>query len=240
MRTEHNELGQPIGRRLEEWAACQLPPHVTLNGRYCRLEPLQAGHAEALHAANSLDAEGRSWTYLPYGPFASFDEYAAWIESQRQKKGVLLYAIVDLATEKAVGLAGYLRPDPDNGVIEIGHLNFSPLLQQTRAATEALYLLAAYVFRCGYRRCEWKCNDLNEASRRAALRLGFQFEGIFRQLLVVKGRNRDTAWFSILDGEWPALNEAFETWLAADNFDDRGRQKLALSVLTANARSVLA
>jgi RimJ/RimL family protein N-acetyltransferase len=206
-----------------------------LSGRYCKLEPLQANHAEQLYAANGLDNDGRSWTYLPYGPFASFDKYCFWLEEQLGKDDVLLYAIIDLKSARAVGVAGYLRPDPANGVIEIGHLNFSPLLQQTHAATEALYLLIENVFTRGYRRCEWKCNALNEASRRAATRLGFQFEGIFRQLLVVKGRNRDTAWFSIIDGEWPALRDAFLRWLAPENFDDNGRQKLALSALTGSA-----
>jgi len=237
MQTEYNTLGQPVGPSLVDWQPRLQPPYCLLPGKYCRLEPLDETHAEQLHAANSLDAEGRSWTYLPYGPFASFDEYRLWLCEKVQGKSAQLYAIVDLQSEKAVGVAGYLRPDPANGVIEIGHLNFSPLLQQTRAATEALYLLMANVFALGYRRCEWKCNDLNEASRRAALRLGFTFEGVFRQLLVVKGRNRDTAWFSIIDGEWPALNKAFLHWLDAANFDEQGRQKQALSQLAADARS---
>ncbi|HSD37916.1 MAG TPA: GNAT family protein [Rhodocyclaceae bacterium] len=215
---------------------CKQPPHTVLNGSYCRLEPLQTDHAEGLYVANRLDADGRSWTYLPYGPFASFSEYRQWVESPWQKRNTQLYAVIDLPSGKPVGIAGYLRPDPDNGAIEIGHLNFSPLLQQTRAATEALYLLLAHVFAQGYRRCEWKCNALNEPSRRAALRLGFAYEGTFRQLLVVKGRNRDTAWFSIIDGEWPALNGALLQWLAAENFDAQGRQKLSLSSLTARLR----
>lgn len=234
---EYNVLGQPVGLALTDWRPLELPPHQPLSGRYCRLEPLLTSHAEQLHAANSLDADGRNWTYLPYGPFASFDAYVRWLEEKLQQAGVLLYAIVDLKSAKAVGVAGYLRPDAANGVIEIGHVNFSPLLQKTPAATEALYLLIENVFRRGYRRCEWKCNALNEASRRAAVRLGFQFEGIFRQLLVVKGRNRDTAWFSIIDGEWPALKEAFARWLAPANFDEQGRQKIALATLTASVRT---
>jgi RimJ/RimL family protein N-acetyltransferase len=236
MHTEYNAQGQPVGPSLADWQACPLPSHILLMGQYCRLEPLSESHAESLHAANSLDADGRSWTYLPYGPFASFGEYRAWLIDKAKGQAGQLYAIVDLKSDKAVGVAGYLRPDPANGVIEIGHLNFSPLLQQTRAATEALYLLMAHVFALGYRRCEWKCNDLNEASRRAALRLGFTYEGTFRQLLVVKGRNRDTAWFSIIDSEWQALNGALSQWLAAENFDTQGRQKLSLSSLTSALR----
>lgn len=236
MPAEYNHLGQLVGHSLADWQAPSLPPHCVLAGTYCQLEPLAEAHAEQLHAANSLDTEGRSWTYLPYGPFASFDEYCVWLRGRVQGKAAQLYAIVEQQSGKAVGVAGYLRPDLDNGVIEIGHLNFSPLLQQTRAATEALYLLLAHVFELGYRRCEWKCNALNEASRRAALRLGFVYEGTFRQLLVVKGRNRDTAWFSIIDGEWSALKGVMQQWLSAENFDERGRQKLSLSALTAALR----
>lgn len=232
---EHNELGQAVGAALPDWRPRQQPPHVVLSGHHCRLEPLCESHAEPLYAANSLDADGRSWTYLPYGPFVSLDEYRAWLLEKTQGTAAQLYAIVELASQKPIGVAGYLRPDPANGVIEIGHLNFSPLLQQTAAATEALYLLIANVFALGYRRCEWKCNALNEASRRAALRLGFSFEGVFRQLIVVKGRNRDTAWFSIIDQEWPALKAAMTTWLSPENFDEQGRQRQALSALTAAA-----
>jgi RimJ/RimL family protein N-acetyltransferase len=140
-----------------------------------------------------------------------------------------LYAIIDLATERAVGLAGYLRIDPANGSIEVGHLNYSPLLQRTPGATEAMYLMMTRAFALGYRRYEWKCHALNAPSRSAALRLGFTFEGIFRQAAVVKGRNRDTAWYSIIDSEWPALKQAFERWLAPENFDERGIQRTPLS-----------
>ena len=141
----------------------------------------------------------------------------------------LFYAILDQATNRAVGVAGYLRIDPRNGSIEVGHLGYSPLLQRTPAATEAMYLMMARAFELGYRRYEWKCDSLNEPSRAAALRLGFVFEGIFRQAVVVKGRNRDTAWFSVIDSEWPALKAAFVNWLAPDNFDEQGRQLARLS-----------
>lgn len=235
MPAEHNEFGQPVGQSLANWRAPSLPPRDVIDGRYCRLEPLDAArHAAQLYAANSLDTEGRSWTYLPYGPFDTFETYRAWVQEQSTKSAVQLYAIIDLSSENAVGVVGYLRPDPANGVIEIGHVNFSPLLQRTAAATEALYLLIEQIFSAGYRRCEWKCNALNAASRRAALRLGFQFEGVFRQLLVVKGRNRDTVWFSIVDHEWPALRQATQQWLAPENFDAQGRQKVSLSTLTAH------
>lgn len=231
MQPDHNEFGQPIGRSLANWRAPDYPQSRVLSGDYCRLEPLHARHAQDLYEANSLDVDGRGWTYLPYGPFASLADYMAWLQRQMapvQKDTSQLHAIVDLASGRATGMAGYLRPDPGNGVIEIGHLNFSPLLQQTRAATEALYLLIANVFALGYRRCEWKCNALNEASRRAALRLGFTFEGIFRQLVVVKGRNRDTAWFSIIDEEWPVAEKALQAWLVPENFDAEGRQRKSL------------
>ncbi|BAP89614.1 putative Acyl-CoA N-acyltransferase [Burkholderiales bacterium GJ-E10] len=144
----------------------------------------------------------------------------------------LLFAIVDNATERALGVAGYLRITPNAGTIEIGHLHFSPLLQRTAMATEALFLMMREAFALGYRRLEWKCNSLNQPSRRAAQRLGFRFEGIFRQAAVVKGRNRDTAWFSIIDGEWPALHAAIERWLAPENFDRDGRQRVSLTSLT--------
>jgi RimJ/RimL family protein N-acetyltransferase len=193
-------------------------------------------HARQLYEAGKLDPDGRNWTYLSCGPFASFEDFRLWVQAQAARKDLLMYAIVDAASGMAVGVAAYLRIDPENGVIEIGHLNFSPLLQKTVAATEAIYLMIENAFGMGYRRCEWKCNALNEVSRRAALRFGFLFEGVFRQLVVVKGRSRDTAWFSIINGEWPALKAAFEQWLAPANFDEQGRQKLALSSLTTAVR----
>jgi RimJ/RimL family protein N-acetyltransferase len=175
--------------------------------------------------AAARDVEQRNWTYLMQGPYATFDDYAAWVDSARITRDPLFFAV--LAPQPA-GVAAYLRIAPESGSIEVGHINFSPLLQQTAAATEAMYLMMARVFDLGYRRYEWKCDALNAPSRRAAERLGFTFEGIFRQATVYKGRNRDSAWYSIIDQEWPARRAAFERWLAPENFDAQGRQRSQL------------
>jgi RimJ/RimL family protein N-acetyltransferase len=229
----HNALGQAVGEPLPDWKAPLVPSRMLLNGRYCRLEPLSAErHGADLWNALGLDASGGSWSYLPYGPFASFEEYTEWLAGWERTSDPLFFAVIDAAAEKAVGVCAYLRIDAMVGCIEVGHLYFSPLLQRTPAATEAMYLMMMHAFELGYRRYEWKCDALNEASRRAAQRFGFSFEGVFRQARVIKGRNRDTAWFSVIDGEWPALRAAFERWLAPENFDPAGRQKLSLSALT--------
>jgi RimJ/RimL family protein N-acetyltransferase len=234
MTYETNHLGQPVGLALLDWQPPPRPPRHTLEGNYCRLEPLSPeNHAEALFAANSLDAEGRNWTYLPYGPFASLIAYRVWVEQVCGSEDPLFFAIVEQATGLATGVASYLRISPESGSIEVGHINYSPLLQRTSAATEAMYLMMEQVFALGYRRCEWKCNALNAASRAAAQRLGFSYEGLFRQATVVKGRNRDTAWYAVIDLEWPALQAAFLQWLDPANFDNQGRQRLPLSALTA-------
>jgi RimJ/RimL family protein N-acetyltransferase len=216
-------------RRLVDWRAPPAPGRVTLVGGLCRLEPLDATrHAQALHAANTLDAEGRMWDYMAYGPFADFAAYRAWVEEKQSSGDPLFFAIVDTAVDAPTGVASYLRIDPPNGVIEVGHLAFSPRLQRQPAATEAMYLMMRQAFDLGYRRYEWKCDARNAKSRAAAERLGFTFEGIFRQHMVYKGRNRDTAWYSILDAEWPRVRGGFERWLAADNFDS-GRQRRSLA-----------
>ena len=228
-----NALGQPIGFSLEGWRAPHPPSREPMIGRTCRLEMLDAArHADALHAANRLDAENRNWTYLPYGPFDTLDAYREWAEGAAAGGDPLFHAIVDGQSGKAVGVASYLRITPASGSIEVGHINFSPLLQRTRAATESMYLMMKRVFAAGYRRYEWKCDALNAGSRAAAQRLGFSYEGIFRQATVYKGRNRDTAWYAIIDQEWPALEEAFERWLDDSNFDAGGRQRVRLSELT--------
>ncbi|HEX8068801.1 MAG TPA: GNAT family protein [Pyrinomonadaceae bacterium] len=233
MRHDKNHLGQPIGFPVPNWTPPRLPARETLEGRYCRLEPLDPErHAAGLYAANSLDVEGRNWTYLPYGPFDTPSAYRAWLEQTCCGRDPLFYAVVERTSERAVGVASYLRIDPANGSIEVGHINYSPLLQRTPAATEAMYLMMSRVFTLGYRRYEWKCNALNAPSRVAALRLGFSFEGVFRQAAVVKGRNRDTAWYAVLDEDWPALKEAFLRWLDPANFA-QGRQRTRLSDLTA-------
>jgi len=227
-----NAFDQPIGDPLPDWTPRPRPPREAMVGRLCRLEPLAAAHhAAPLFAAYALDRDGRNWTYLPYGPFESPAAYTRWVEWAEARDDPQFYAIVD-AEARPVGVASFLRIEPAIGVIEVGHLSFSPLLQRTPAATEAMFLMMHRVFaELGYRRYEWKCDALNAPSRRAAERLGFRFEGIFRQAWVVKGRNRDTAWYSILDSEWPALRAAFEAWLAPENFDARGQQQRSLASL---------
>lgn len=229
-----NPLGQPVGMPLAGWQPPTSPPATPMQGRFCRLERLSAkAHAPALWEAMARDTENKMWTYLPYGPFPSAEAYTAWLDDMSQRSDPLFHTIIDLATQRAIGLASYLRIDPPNGVIEVGHLQFSPLLQRSPAATEAMYLMMERAFALGYRRYEWKCDALNGPSRSAALRLGFTFEGLFRQAVVVKGRNRDTAWFSIIDQEWPVLREAFKRWLAPENFDADGMQRERLSEMTA-------
>ncbi|WP_050028632.1 GNAT family protein [Verrucomicrobium sp. BvORR034] len=219
----------PTGTPLPNWCPPPRPERAPMQGRWCLLEPLTVAHAADLFAAASADTMGHSWTYLHYGPFQTEAEYTAWVAERAVSTDPLFFALVDTDTGRAVGVASYLRIDPTNGVIEVGHLYFSPALQGTTAATEAMYLMMRHAFDLGYRRYEWKCDSLNAPSRRAALRLGFQFEGIFRQAIVVTGRNRDTAWFSVIDGEWPLLRERFEKWLAPENFDAQGRQLCPLS-----------
>ncbi len=226
-------MHQPIGLSVGAWQTPPHPPREVMQGRFCRLEPLDAErHTASLFAANTHDITGKNWTYLPYGPFTQAEKYRAWVEQYAREPDPLFFAITDLA-EQAIGVASYLRITPSSGSIEVGHINYSPLLQQTPAATEAMYLMMAHVFELGYRRYEWKCDALNAPSRAAAQRLGFSFEGIFRQATVVKGRNRDTAWYAIIDRDWPVLQAAFRQWLAPDNFDAEGRQRVRLSTLTA-------
>lgn len=227
-----NELGQPVGYPCPDWKPPAPPSRTTHAGRYCRLEPLEVErHGAQLYAAFALDSEGRDWTYLPYGPFASEDEFLEWVRRSSASSDPIFFAIVEQTTGKAAGIASYLRITPASGSIEVGHIHYSPLLQGTTAATEAMYLMMKHAFELGYRRYEWKCDALNARSRAAAERLGFTFEGIFRQATVYKGRNRDTAWYSVIDREWPALKEAFERWLDPENFDEHGRQRRRLHEL---------
>ena len=227
-----NALGQEIGPELPGWLPPARPARRMLEGRWCRVEPLEvARHAAALWAANSLDPEGRMWTYLFSGPFRTFDEYRDWLAPKESSEDPLFFAFVDRSRGQPVGMGSYLRIDPPNGAIEVGHLAFSPLMQRTPIATEAMYLMMRNAFELGYRRYEWKCDALNARSRRAAERLGFTFEGIFRQAVVYKHRNRDTAWYSILDREWPALDTAFRAWLDPANFAADGEQLHSLVAL---------
>lgn len=228
-----NKFGQPIGFPVPNWTAPPSPPREPMVGQYCRLEPLAVEqHAADLFAANSVDTEGRMWTYLSYGPFDSLDSYIAWMKPMTKGDDPLFFAIVDGESGKAVGVASYLRIAPAAGSIEVGHIVYSPALQRTPAATEAMYLMMKQAFNLGYRRYEWKCDALNAPSRAAAQRLGFSFEGVFRQALIYKGRNRDTAWYAAIDQEWPALAAAFEQWLDPANFDAKGQQRVSLSDLT--------
>ncbi len=232
--TRTNELGQPIGDPVPDWRQPPRPADDPMAGRLCRIERLDPGrHAEALFEANRLDRDNRNWTYLPYGPFSSLDAYRRWMETVCPADDPMFHAVIDAHTAKAAGVASYLRIDPPNGVIEVGHINYSPLLQGTPAATEAMYLMMQRVFELGYRRCEWKCDVLNERSCAAARRLGFTYEGTFRQATIYKGRNRDTAWFSILDSGWPDRRAAFEHWLDPSNFDAKGSQKKRLAEFAA-------
>ena len=230
----NNELGQPVGAPVPGWKGAERPPRTAMTGRYCRVEPIDpARHAEDLYRANALDPSQRNFTYLAVGPFDSFEAYRAWMVSAVASEDPLWLAIVDTASGKAVGVATFMRIDPRNGAIEVGNLNFSPLLQRKPAATEAMYLMMKRAFELGYRRYEWKCDSLNAPSRATAQRLGFSYEGIFRQASVYKDRSRDTAWYAMIDSEWPELDKAFRRWLDPANFDAQGRQRDRLSELTA-------
>ena len=226
-----NQFGQLIGDPIENWIPRHTPEKIMIEGKYCILQPLIIKqHADKLFEALAVDNQGESWTYLPYGPFDTLHDFKDWLSKTISEEDTLLYAILDAKQQRPIGISGYLRINPQHGVIEIGHIHFSKLLKQTSLATEAIYLMLRLAFdEYGYRRCEWKCNDLNEASRKAAKRFGFIFEGIFRQSYVFKNCNRDTAWFSIIDKEWPALKEKFEKWLHPENFSVDGRQFLKLS-----------
>jgi RimJ/RimL family protein N-acetyltransferase len=232
MEDRNNQFGQPIGAAVPRWSERPRPQRITLPGRYCRLEPVETDlHAADLFAAYMEAPDDRDWTYLfserPHTP-ALFREY---LTKLAMSEDPLHYAIVDEGTAKPVGTAALMRIEPIHGVIEVGAITFSPRLKRTRAATEAMYLLMRHVFdQLGYRRYEWKCDSLNAASRAAAGRYGFTFEGIFRRAIVYKGRSRDTAWFSIVAEEWPRIRAAFETWLHPDNFDDALQQRRRLSI----------
>lgn len=227
-----NSLGQPIGAPVPGWVPPPLPPREPIEGRYVRVAPIDEQFAGDLYDAHLQDRDGHSWTYLPYGPFANERDYREWMRATCFGADPLFHAIVDRATGRAVGVAAYMRISPESGSIEVGHVCFSPLLQRGRGATEAMYLMMKRAFELGYRRYEWKCDALNVPSRAAARRLGFSFEGVFRQATIYKGRSRDTAWYAAIDSEWPALARAFDTWLDPDNFDAAGGQRSKLSDLT--------
>jgi len=231
---DENDL--PIGLPINDWSPCAKPPRQGMEGETCRVEPFHLEkHSAMLFNAFSQDTTGRNWTYLPYGPFNTLEEFKQWCNAQCLGDDPLFHTIICNASDECMGLASYLRIDPNIGSIEVGHIHFSPLMQATKMATECMYLMMRRVFdELGYRRYEWKCNALNTPSCRAATRLGFQFEGIFRQHTISKQQNRDTAWFAIIDEDWPKLRSGYEEWLAAENFDSQGRQIRPLGSLITN------
>jgi RimJ/RimL family protein N-acetyltransferase len=223
--TATENTGVPV----KGWTERPWPDGHSMDGRFARLEKLDpARHGANLWAA--VKDNDHIWDYLPYGPFATEADFTAWLASRAQLRDPFYYTVIERKTGRALGCLTLMEIRPAMGVIEVGHIFYSPALQKTPAATDAIHLAAKIAFDdLGYRRFEWKCNDLNDPSKFAALRFGFTFEGVFRQHLIVKGRNRDTAWYSILDSEWPVRKAAFERWLSPDNFDASGRQKIALS-----------
>lgn len=226
-----NEFNQLLDFSVPDWTPRAWPSKKILSGRYCDLALLDVTqHGEPLFDALCKKTADDTWTYLPYGPFKTYKDFQQWFEEIKTKeKDTILYAILESETQQPIGICGYLRINSEHGVIEIGHVHFSKELKKTPAATEAIYLMMHYALEeLKYRRYEWKCNAFNEASKRAALRFGFTFEGIFRQCNVFKNHNRDTAWFSILDKEWPDIKKRFERWLHPDNFDAKGQQKTRL------------
>jgi RimJ/RimL family protein N-acetyltransferase len=221
----------PIGPALE-WRLVPPPQKKPLEGGYVRLEPVDPGrHADDLFALSA--GHDDLWIYLGYGPFVDLAAFRGWLAERARSADPLFVAVIDKASGRAAGMASFLRITPADGVIEIGHIWFAPAIQRTRQATEAIFLLMREAFALGYRRLEWKCNAFNAPSRRAALRFGFTFEGVFRQHMIVKGRNRDTAWFAMMDHEWPRIRAAFERWLAPENFDESGVQRTPLVIAAA-------
>ena len=228
----------PLGAEVD-WTPAKSPSRAPLRGSHVLLRPVDAvSDAEALHAvSHPPEGDPAIWTYLPYGPYEDPDQMRRLLDWAERSDDPLFFTLVGLADERPAGLASYLRITPEFGVIEIGHIWFGTPLQRTTAATEAIYLLSRHAFDdLGYRRLEWKCNALNVASRRAAERFGFRFEGVFRNHMVLKGRNRDTAWYAITDEEWPAIRHGYEAWLAPQNFGRESRQRRSLGELMDEAR----
>lgn len=224
-----DEYGRPVGPPVPEWPPADLPGPVTLEGRYCRVEPLDpTRHADQLFAEFAKTDPG-DWTYMPVGPFDTREAYREWAEGAAASNDPRFYVVIDKESGDALGTASLMRHDPANGVVELGNIMYSRRVQRTPVSTEAQYLFMEYVFdELEYRRYEWKCDSLNEPSRRAAARLRFTYEGTFRQAVVYKGRSRDTAWFSIIDSEWPRVRDSFEAWLDPANFNEDGRQRQSL------------
>ncbi len=226
-----NHFAQEIGFDVANWHPCEIPAKTAMEGRYCDVVPLDAvSHAQSLYEAVCEDAAGQYWTYLFSGPFRDFAEFQSWLFEKAGLQDPLFFTVLDKQSGQAIGMASFMRMDPAHGVIEVGNIYFSPMLQKTPMATEAMYLMMRRVFdELGYRRYEWKCDSCNAPSKKAAVRFGFTYEGLFRQAIMYKGRNRDTSWFSIIDKEWPAQKLAFETWLGEENFDEKGIQRRSLA-----------
>jgi RimJ/RimL family protein N-acetyltransferase len=228
-----NAFGQPIGEPVPGWERRPWPDARDLAGTYCRLEPLRPAHAEPLYRAVVDGSDDGIWTYLTFGPYADAAGFEDTVRGLVADPAVVCFAILDAVDGATVGMASFHRIDPQAGSLEIAQLLFAPRLQQTTAATEAVTILATYAFDdLGYRRLEWKCDALNEPSRRAALRLGFRYEGLFRKATVYKRRTRDTAWFAITDADWPEVKAAHHRFLDSGNFATDGRQRVSLSQLT--------
>ena len=225
---------QTFGKKITNWQGSSIPSKKKIEGIYCKLEILDIEkHSEELFNSFSKDTGNIDWKYLPYGGFQTLNEFKNWLIKNCLDNDPLFYTIIDKHNNYAVGMASYLRIEPSMGCIEVGHIHFSPSMQKKIIGTEAMYLMMCYVFDdLGYRRYEWKCNALNKHSCEAAMRLGFTLEGIFKQHMVVKGRNRDTAWYAIIDEDWKKIKCNFEQWLDKNNFDDEGRQKISLRFLT--------
>lgn len=221
-----NEYNQPIGKSLADWKPAVMPMQHTITGRFCRLEPLDAKkQALALFEAHQLAADDRNWTYLLYEKPETQEEMQALLQMLQADQGFVNFAVIDIKNGVPIGSVALMRIDPAFGVLEIGHVNWTPLMQRTSASTEVIFLLLRYTFdELGFRRCEWKCDSLNAPSRAAAMRFGFEFEGTFKNAVVTKGRNRDTDWFAITHETWPEIKAAFLSWLDEGNFDREGRQ----------------
>ena len=228
-----DDFGNPVGQPIDNWSGCEFPPRSDMVGNHVIVSPLDvARDAQQLFEANKTAGDGSRFTYLPTNAFDDFAAYKAWLDGMTANADPILHAIIDKATNRAVGVAAFMRIDAANGVVEVGNINYAPALSKTIGGTEAMYLMMKRAFdELGYRRYEWKCDDQNAPSRAAAARYGFTYEGTFRNHMIYKGRNRDTAWFSITADEWPAIRAGFEAWMSPDNFDENGAQRQRLQDL---------
>lgn len=232
--SQSTSLDHPVGSALKNWQSPRTPAALPMQGLYADVRPLDiALHSEGLFEAFATDTAGEGWVYMAYGPFASKAQFDAWLGASCLGSDPMFYVIIDPASGAALGMASFMNINPRYGSIEVGNIHFSPLLRRTRIATDAMFQMMKHAFELGYRRYEWKCNALNAPSRAAAIRLGFSYEGVFRQHMVVKSRNRDTAWYACVDHEWPALRRVYEKWLSPSNFNADGSQRTTLSALTA-------